>query len=76
MAYEFSYLFGLRSVSMTTKARSRDPNGDATALELDVSAGGEPWARYAVSVRDHGEGSVVEVELVSSRRFGLRRLPQ
>lgn len=59
---------------MTTEVRSRGPDGDT--LEIDVSAGGEPWARYAVSVRDRGEGAVVEGELVSSRRFGLRRLPQ
>ncbi|WP_114578907.1 hypothetical protein [Saliphagus sp. LR7] len=75
--YEFSYLFGLRSVSMTVEVRSRDPDGDADeALELEVSAGGMPWARYAVSVWDSGEGSVVEMAVVSSRRFGLRRLPQ
>lgn len=75
--YEFSYLFGLRSMSMTTEVRSRDSNGDAAeALEMEVSAGGVPWARYAASVRDSGEETVVEVEVVSRRRFGLRRLPQ
>lgn len=76
-SYEFSYLFGLRSASMTTEVRSRDPDGNVGyRLEVDVAVNGEPWARYTVSVRDRGEGSVVDLEGVSRRRFDLRRLPQ
>lgn len=76
--YEFSYLFGLRSLSMATDVRSvTAPADDASrVLELDVTAGGEPWARYRVSIRGREAGTVVDIEGVSTRRFGLRGLPQ
>lgn len=76
--YEFSYLFGLRSVEMETELRSTATGGDESTadLELAVTEGGTPWATYSVTVRDRETETVVDVEWTSERRFGLRRLPQ
>jgi hypothetical protein len=71
--YDVSYLFGLRSVEMHVEAVD---TGDA--LELRVTADGEPWATYRVSVvetEDDG-GTVVDVTVDSDRRFGPNRVPQ
>lgn len=77
VAYEFSYLFGLRSTEMTVETRWNTPDdridGD---LELVVTAGGRPWATYTVSMQRDGDDTVVDVDWMSDRRFGLRRLPQ
>jgi hypothetical protein len=89
-ACEISYLFGLRSVTMETAVRCgagddgdggtgtvRDGEGsDDADLGLVVTAGGEPWATYSASIARRDDGSVVDVEWTSDRRFGLRRLPQ
>lgn len=52
--------------------------GDAASgdLELAVTAGGTPWATYVASVSERADRTVVDVEMNSDRRFGLRRLPQ
>ena len=76
--YDFSYLMGLRSASMTVEISSRaadggDTNGD---LELRVMENGNPWATYAVSICERDAETVVDIEWSSDRRFGLRRLPQ
>ena len=89
-ACEISYLFGLRSVTMETAVRcgasdagdagtgtARDGEGsDDADLGLVVTADGEPWATYSASIARRDDGTVVDVEWTSDRRFGLRRLPQ
>ena len=84
--YELSYLFGLRSVSMSLEVRSLDAaNGDEPAangsdavdtLEVTATAGGRPWGTYRVTIREADSGTVVDVELTTDRRFGLRSVPQ
>ncbi|SIR19614.1 hypothetical protein SAMN05421858_1781 [Haladaptatus litoreus] len=76
--YDFSYLFGLRSVSMETKISSVTPvdNGSATELTLDITTNGQPWATYRITIHEPETETVVDVELIPERRFGLRRLPQ
>lgn len=71
--YEFTYLFGLRSLRMETELREGEADG---TYELVVTAASRPWATYTVSARTEGERTAVDVELASDRRFGLRRLPQ
>ncbi len=69
--YEFSYLFGLRSLTMKTAFRQTDDGG-----ELVVTAADRPWATYTVTTREEDGRTAVEVGLSSDRRFGLRRVPQ
>jgi hypothetical protein len=69
--YEFVYLFGLRSVTMETAVADTDER-----LELTVTGADRPWATYTVTTREDGDRTLVEVELASDRRFGLRRVPQ
>lgn len=69
--YEFAYLFGLRSVTMETAIGETEEG-----FELTVTAADRPWATYTVSTRKDGDRTLVEVELSSDRRFGLRRVPQ
>lgn len=75
---EISYLLGLRSTRVATEVRSR-PSDDVEPVdqfELLVTTGGEPWGTYAVSVDGRDGRTVVDIEVSSDRRFGLRRLPQ
>lgn len=71
--YEFSYLFGLRSTTMTVSVRAVDVDD---SLELTVTAGERPWATYTVDIGSAGEQTTVDVSWDSDRRFGLNRLPQ
>jgi hypothetical protein len=72
--YGIGYLLGLRSVRMGIERRpSASADRDA---EIVVTADGEPWATYAVSVRERDGGAEVGVAWSADRRFGLRRLPQ
>jgi len=70
--YRFTYLFGLRSTTMSVEA-DRDAGGD---VRLVVTADGRPWATYDVTVTSDGADAVVDVAWESDRRFGLNRLPQ
>ncbi|ELZ57223.1 MULTISPECIES: hypothetical protein [Halorubrum] len=83
--YEFSYLLGLRSVALGVETEVRAAGdgddaspGDAVAtVDVDGTVGDRQWASYAATVREGDDGgSVVDVELRPTRRFGLRRLPQ
>lgn len=76
--YEFSYLFGLQSVTMSIKVRSvaADSGEQDGDLKLNVMAGGKPWGTYTVSIHESSTETVVIVEHASDRRFGFRRLPQ
>jgi len=77
VTYEFSYLLGLRSTEMTVETRWNTPDaGTDGDLELIVTVGGRPWATYTVSMQRDGDDTVVDVDWMSDRRFGLRRLPQ
>ncbi|MFC6975913.1 hypothetical protein ACFQL1_16395 [Halomicroarcula sp. GCM10025709] len=70
--YAISYLFGLRSVTMTVAARETADG----SLELTIRAGDRDWASYTVSIRERDGRTTVDVEWAADRRFGLRRLPQ
>ncbi|MFC7075914.1 hypothetical protein [Haloarcula halophila] len=71
-AYDVSYLFGLRSVTMTVETAV---TGEDT-LELVVTAGEQDWATYDVTIHETEDGTTVDVEWSADRRFALRRLPQ
>lgn len=74
-AYEISYLFGRRSVTVTveTRAVSDDLNAD---LEIEVAEDGRPWGTYSVALEERNGATHVTVETESDRRFPLNRLPQ
>ncbi|WP_096395451.1 hypothetical protein [Halorubrum trapanicum] len=69
------------SIDASAPAGASAADGDRAARFLIEGAlDGRPWGAYAVAVREAGEGSpgrtVVDVELRSRRRFGLRSVPQ
>jgi hypothetical protein len=74
--YRVSYLLGLRTAEVTVRCRTETTPGDGSRIELETAANGEPWATYTATVSDEADGTLVDVEYTSSRRFGLRRLPQ
>jgi len=80
--YELSSLFGLWSVTMETETdRDGVATGEVAAdegatLDLRVTAGRQDLGSDAVTVRESGGATVVDVSVTSDRRFGLRRLPQ
>lgn len=76
VTYRVSYLFGLRSVEITVDTQmERTPDSDCR-IELTLTAGGQPWSTYAVTVVTREDRTAVEYEYSADRRFGLRRLPQ
>jgi hypothetical protein len=75
VTYHISYLFGLRSVDVTVRARTNPTPGERT-VELAITANDHPWASYAVSIYEERDRTVVEYEYAADRRFGLRRVPQ
>lgn len=76
VTYHTSYLLGLRSVDVAVCAETDTTPGGARRVELELTADGRPWASYTVTVdRSNGE-TVVAYEYTSTRRFGLRRVPQ
>jgi hypothetical protein len=75
VAYPISYLFGLRSATMTLE-RETSPTPDGHRIELELAVEGRAWGTYAATVREATAGSVIEIEYESDRRFGLRRVPQ
>lgn len=89
--YEFSYLFGLKSVDLDLSVDVSEgdavdddavgqgaPDRQAVAtVEIEGTADGRPWASYAATVREAADGgTVVDLELRPTRRFDLRRIPQ
>jgi len=76
VTYRVSYLFGLRSVEVTVRARTDTAPDGGRTVDLEVTANGAPWSTYTVHVAPHDGRTVVEYEYMSDRRFGLRRLPQ
>lgn len=71
VVFEFSYLAGLRSVTMSLESERR---ADDT-LAVTVRENERPWGRYLVTIRENGGETIVDVDVGSERRFGLRRLP-
>ncbi|KDS90794.1 hypothetical protein FK85_10015 [Halorubrum saccharovorum] len=88
--YEFSYLLGLRSAAIDLETDVRadaTPTGDerggsegdtVATLSIDAAIGDSLWGSYTVTVQetDDGDGTIVDVELLPTRRFDLRRLSQ
>lgn len=74
--YSTSYLFGLRSVETTVRTEAETTANGDTRVEMDITMGGQPWATYTATSTADADGTVVEVEYDSNRRFGLRRVPQ
>ena len=54
--------------------------GSLARVRIEGTLDGEPWAAYSVAIRRAGDGepgeTVVDVELLPRRRFGLRSVPQ
>lgn len=86
--YELSYLLGLRSITMTTtieeppstageasSATRENPSSAPTEFTLRATAGGSPWGSYDVTVTEQDGDTLVEIDVRSDRRFGLRGLP-
>ncbi|ERH06233.1 MAG: hypothetical protein J07HN4v3_01844 [Halonotius sp. J07HN4] len=71
--YEISYLFGLRSITMETTLT--ETPAAATDFELQVTAGDAPWGTYGVTLIQEADGTVIEIDVESDRRFALRGLP-
>lgn len=71
--YEFSYLFGLRSITMETEITS-DP--DRRSVKLSSRSAGRAWGIYTVSITERSGITTIEIELASDRRFELARLTQ
>lgn len=74
--YHISYLFGLRSVTVTAESRSEARPDGERVVELTTTVDGRPWATYTATVSGGEDRTVVEYEYAADRRFGLRRLPQ
>ncbi|PSQ41419.1 hypothetical protein BRD07_05450 [Halobacteriales archaeon QS_9_68_42] len=75
VTYRTSFLFGLRTTTVTVRARTETAPDGTRRVELELEENGDPWATYTVDVSGDG-GTDVDVEYASDRRFGLRRLPQ
>lgn len=72
--YDLSYLFGMRSVTMVLETRLNVEDAD---YRLVVTTGSNSWGTHDVTVTTgDSDETVVDVEWVSNRRFGLNRLPQ
>jgi hypothetical protein len=74
--YVTSYLFGLRSVEPTVHTQAETTPDGEHRVELAIVVNDTPWATYTATIRDADDHTIVEVEYTSSRRFGLRRVPQ
>ena len=73
--YRTSFLFGLRTTTVTVRTRTGTAPDGSRRVELDLEENGDPWGTYTADVSG-GSRTEVDVEYASERRFGLRRLPQ
>jgi hypothetical protein len=78
--FEISYLFGVRSVTVTTACRPT-PNAPDSDFELVVTEGDDPWGRYQCTIDTAHSNEIdaetrIDIDVQAGRRFGLRRLPQ
>jgi len=76
VAYRTSFLFGLRTATVTVRTRTGTAPDGSRRVELDLEENGDPWGTYTADVSGGGGRTEVDVEYASERRFGLRRLPQ
>ncbi|TQQ81538.1 hypothetical protein [Halonotius roseus] len=88
-SFELSYLLGLRSITMATtieessstagekpsSTASTESSSTATEFTLRVTAGDSPWGSYDVTLTEQDGNTLVEIDVRSDRRFGLRGLP-
>ena len=74
--YRTSFLFGLRTATVTVRTRTETAPDGSRRVELALEKNGDPWASYTADVIGGDGGTEIDVEYVSDRRFGLRRLPQ
>lgn len=75
-SYSFSYLFGLRSTEMTVRTQTETAAEGTTHVELAITVRDNPWGTYTATIEGTEDGSIIDVEYTSDRRFGLRRVPQ
>jgi len=75
VTYRTSFLFGLRTTTVTVRTRTETAPNGTRRVELELEESGDSWATYTADVSGDG-GTDVDVEYASDRRFGLRRLPQ
>ena len=76
VTYRTSFLFGLRTTTVTVRTRTETAPDGTRRVELDLEENGDPWATYTADVNSDDSGTEIGVEYASERRFGLRRLPQ
>ena len=76
VTYRTSYFLGRRTATMTVWARTDVAPDGTRRVELDLEENGDPWASYTADVIGGDGGTEIDVEYVSDRRFGVRRLPQ
>jgi hypothetical protein len=74
--YHISYLFGMRSVTITVHSERVATADNTQVIELEVTANEQPWSTYTVSIFRHTDRTIIEYDYDSARRFGLRRIPQ
>jgi len=75
VTYRTSFLFGLRTTTVTVRTWTETAPDGTRRVELELEENGDPWATYTADVGGDGRTDV-DVEYASDRRFGLRRLPQ
>ena len=75
-SYPTSYLFGLRSVTPTVRTQAETASDGEHRVEIAITVNDNPWATYTTTIRDADDQTIVDVEYTSTRRFGLRRVPQ
>ena len=76
VTYRTSFLFGLRTATVTVRARTDVAPDGTRRVELDLEENGDPWGTYTADVSGGDGRTEIGVEYASDRRFGLRRLPQ
>ena len=74
--YRTSFLFGLRTATVTVRTRTGTAPDGSRRVELDLEENGDPWGTYTADVNGGDGGTEIDVEYASDRRFGVRRLPQ
>ncbi|PSQ43829.1 hypothetical protein BRD14_02450 [Halobacteriales archaeon SW_5_68_122] len=76
VTYRTSFLFGLRTTTVTVRTRTETAPDGTRRVKLELEMDGDPWATYTADVSGGDGRTDVDVEYASGRRFGLRRLPR
>lgn len=69
--YRISHLFGLSTVEMAVNTETETRLNGGYQMCLEITLGDDPWATYTVDIIPQDDGTVVEYEYVSDRRFDL-----